>query len=300
MRDNVNTSSADILEDYLDIDPKIPNQEYALISFISPEKVLAKKDVFFFERFLQSFELDLKVKGTEKFLADTVLKINRDLDERILNLEKEGQTEQAEICRKNKLKIDDVLIDYEGFVKKNQREYKYSTIIEAYNDFMFKEQTKLEDEFHAKNEFRTSIRGFKVRGVCATQKEASIRANKLRSIDSIHDVFCAEVGKWTPWDPSTHQIENQEYAEEQLNNLMKKYQENEQDKEKLEEERRRDATKSTKSNKVIGIEKVTESTESENSVVTPPQEYSSMFDTPGDLALARKMERAKMEENNTN
>jgi hypothetical protein len=278
-----NKSSKDILEDYLDVDPEIPNQKYALVSFISPEKVLADKNVFFFENFLKSFELDLKIKSTEKFLAEIVLNINRELDSRILELENNGQSEQAEICRKNRLIVDDVIKSHEEFVRRHQKEYTYSRILESYKDFLFKEQNRLEDEFHAKHDFRTTIRGLKIRGVCANEKEAEIRAKKLRNVDTVHDVFMAEVGKWTPWDPSPHQVQNQDYAEEQLNDLMKRYKENEQNKEKVEEERRKNGqTAGGKTgDKAVSIEPIN------------PDEHKDMFGVVGDLALQRKM-------NNTN
>ena len=43
-----------VLEDFLDEDTEIPGQRYVLLSFLSPEKVLEKKDLFFFKRFLHA------------------------------------------------------------------------------------------------------------------------------------------------------------------------------------------------------------------------------------------------------
>ena len=38
-------------EDYLEVDKSIPGQNYACISFVSPEKVLKQKEMFMFENF---------------------------------------------------------------------------------------------------------------------------------------------------------------------------------------------------------------------------------------------------------
>ncbi len=40
--------------DYLDVDTPIPGQQYACISFISPEKVLVKKEQFVMKKFIKS------------------------------------------------------------------------------------------------------------------------------------------------------------------------------------------------------------------------------------------------------
>ena len=103
-----------MLEDYLDEDEPITGQKYALISFVSPENVLEKKELFFFERFLQNFEVEWKVKGMETFLADTIQRINRDLEEKAAQLEKDGNTEVADVCRKNYVKVDGVLESYQN------------------------------------------------------------------------------------------------------------------------------------------------------------------------------------------
>ena len=47
-----------VVEDFLDEDDPISGQKFALVSFLSPENVLEKKELFFFERFLQSYEVE--------------------------------------------------------------------------------------------------------------------------------------------------------------------------------------------------------------------------------------------------
>ena len=46
------TNTPTVVEDFLDEDTEVPGQKYVLLSFLSPEKVLDKKDQFFFKRFL--------------------------------------------------------------------------------------------------------------------------------------------------------------------------------------------------------------------------------------------------------
>jgi hypothetical protein len=273
-----------VVEDFLDEDTEIPGQRYVLLSFISPEKVLEKKDIHFFKKFLESYEVDWKIKNLEKYMVDVVKGINDQLDDRIRELEKNNQMDQADICRKNRLRIDDVMSTYQQFVQKNRSDIQKTKIVEAYDDFMYQNKTKLEDEFYAMNEFRTSIRGVKVRGVYGNPKEAELKAKKLQQKDKYHNIFLAEVGKWTPWDPQPHEVADQEYAQDELNTLMRKYKENEDNREKFFEERTKGAKGAGGANtkQVFGGEGGASDT------------FGNMFNGSGDIALQRKMEKASV------
>jgi hypothetical protein len=269
-----------VVEDFLDEDTEIPGQRYVLLSFISPEKVLEKKDIHFFKKFLESYEVDWKIKNLEKYMVDVVKNVNEQLDDRIRELEKNNQIDQADICRKNRLSIDDVMGTYQQFIQKNRSDIQKTKIVEAYDDFMYQNKTKLEDEFYAMNEFRTSIRGVKVRGVYGNPKEAEIKAKKLQQKDKYHNIFLAEVGKWTPWDPQPHEIAEQEYAQDELNTLMRKYKENEDNREKFFEERTKGAKGATK--QVFGGDGNASDT------------FGNMFNGSGDMAIQRKIEKASV------
>ncbi len=216
-------------EDFLDEDPEIASQKYVLLSFISPEKVLQTKDKFFFEKFLKDYEIQYKLKTLEQFLGNTVLEFNRKLDQAADNLLKSGaETALIDSIRAERIQVDGVMEKFQEFVRKNKKEIGRVSIDEDYKDFLFRHEAKLEEEFHEKNGSQTTMRGLKIRGVYATTKEAEVRAKKLVRNDPIHNILVGEVGKWLPWDPSPNSIQEQEYAEDQLNQLMKSYKQNEE------------------------------------------------------------------------
>jgi hypothetical protein len=270
-----------VVEDFLDEDTEIPGQRYVLLSFISPEKVLEKKDIYFFKKFIESYEIDWKIKNLEKYMVDVVKNINDQLDDRARELEKNDQFEQAALCRKNRVRIDDLMTSYQQFVQKNRSEITKTKIAEAYDDYMYSNKTKLEDEFYAMNEFRTSIRGVKVRGVYGNPKEAELKAKKLQQKDKYHNIYMGEVGKWTPWDPQPHEIADQEYAQDELNTLMRKYKENEDNREKFFEERTK-GQKGASTKQVFGGEGSASET------------FGNMFSGTGDMAIQRKMEKPSL------
>lgn len=85
-----------------------------------------------------------------------------------------------------------------------------------------------------------SIRGLKIRGVYATEKEAHDRAKELQKIDPDFNIHVGEVGKWLPWDPSPDSHQDQVYQEEELNRLAKADAEAKEMKRRVAKERRED------------------------------------------------------------
>jgi hypothetical protein len=280
-------------ESFLTDDPDISSQRWCLLSFISPENILSRKDPFFFSAFLKQYELQVRTRSLEQFLVKTIQGINDKLDEeaiRLMNLDLSGAAAE---CRKSMVRVDTVLTSLQEFVGKNQKELSASKLQEEYDDFLFKNSAQLEDDFFAKNNFRTTVRGLKIRGAYSTREEADMRAKKLQKADPDHNIFVGQVGKWLPWDPAPSQIPDQEYAEEQLNTLMKKYKENEEAREQFHREQRESARKKTGKN-VISMPEQQAGTAAEAEVPSlgsDTSQFAGMFSGPADLAIARKMER---------
>jgi hypothetical protein len=63
--------------------------------------------------------------------------------------------------------------------------------------------------------------GVKIRGVFEDVESAKIHAKKLQANDPIFDVFLVELYKWLPIPPNTNLIENQEYQDGLLNDIIK-------------------------------------------------------------------------------
>jgi hypothetical protein len=288
------SGSKEVREDFLDEDNEIPGQRFVLLSFLSPEKVLERKDAYFLEQFLKNYEITWKTKNLEKFLAKQVLDFNAKLDAEVNRLEAAELKEASELCRQARIPVDSVLSAYQEYVKENAKEITTTTIKEAYDDFMYAREKKLEDEFFAKNNFQTSVRGLKVRGSYSSQEEATARAKKLQRNDPIHNIYVAEVGKWLAWDPNPNNVANQEYQEEELNSMMKAYKENEEAREQFYN-KNPDAKNASKSGGVRGEKEIMSivgaSDEKDTTSGAAGGEHSSLFNGSADLALERKLER---------
>lgn len=196
--------------DYLDEDEKIRNQNYVCLSFLSPEEVLANKEAYYMSRFIEQFSKDM-----------TTL-----LDNLKTKFSDEESTSLIETVKKS-----------------NNWIFNSKEMDEQFKFFKTNNYDDIEKDFHAENNFKTTIRGLKVRGVYNTEDEARRRIESLKKKDSYFDIYMGEVGCWMPFSPNPTSIEDQEYGDQQLNTLMKKYKENKDAKDTVFDDRKTDAIK---------------------------------------------------------
>jgi len=249
-----NNTESEQKEVFLEADKEIPGQHYVALSFISPQKVLKNKDLFFFTEFLQNYEMQYKIKSTEGFVMSEVQKVQEAaskvqdvLENAVIKKDKliagdlsgalqilediSGALQVVKDVRRNL--TTNIAEDMSTYVKTKVADFREVAVKEDYETFLFKNKKRLDDEFFAKNDFRTTVQGVKVRGVYDTYNEAIHRCKTLQKLDPAFNVYVGQVGFWLPWDPEPHDIADQEYADDQLNTLMKKYKENEKTRDEL-------------------------------------------------------------------
>ena len=187
--------------DLCDEDQPIAGQKFACMSFVSPEKILKKREVFIFNQFVKQFDFN---KSMEKFTD-------------LINF----------FAYKYKLDSEKLLKDFKDFVSEENEVIKQYGIDDDFKNFMDKHEDNLNEEFNREHSFQTSVRGLKIRGVYGSQEEAEERCKSLRKVDANHDIFVGPVGMWIPWDPDAYKTGRVEFLEEELNELHKQKIENE-------------------------------------------------------------------------
>ena len=168
----------EIKEDYLEADKEIRGQNYVCLSFISPEKVLKDKQLYYTHNFLKSIS---KEYGLEE-----------------------------------------------------------DAIVDKYKDYLFNSKETLDKQFSEENEFRTTVRGLKVRGTYDTLQEAEMRAKRLQKSDPTFNVFVGQVGFWLPWDPEANDVGEEKFLNDELNELMTEYKSNADKRDEIFNTRKRD------------------------------------------------------------
>ena len=250
-------------EVYLEADREIPGQHFVCLSFISPNKVLKNKDLYYFRKFLNDYEIQYKIKATESFVMKQANKLQtaassvQDVLENLM-LKKEGLSVEdisgalAFVKTARASITSGAVADLEEHVKSEMNDFKEATLLDAYETFVFKNKKKMEDDFFAENSFRTTVQGLKVRGVYDTYNEALARAKTLQKLDSSFNVYVGQMGFWLPWDPDPMDVANQEYADDQLNTLMKKYKENETERDEFYAKTKTERVGAVKPRGVVG------------------------------------------------
>lgn len=212
--------------DYLDEDKKIRGQNYVLLSFINPEDVIINKEAYYFSKFLNQFGKDITT------LFDGIQNKYPDSKDLISTI----KTNHAYIFDSNEM----------------NEQFKFFKSVNSLD---------IESDYHRDNNFQTTIRGLKVRGVFDTIEEAKNRSEFLKKIDNKFDIFIGEVGCWCPWSPNPNDLQNQEYTESQLNTLMKKYKENMESKDALFEQRKQESINISKKDTTTEVSDIAESME---------------------------------------
>lgn len=203
--------------DLCDEDPPLAGQKFACMSFVSPDKILKKREVYLFNQFIKNWEFSKSMERYFEFIHFIAYKYN--------------------------LKVETLITDFNEFVKEETDKLKKSGIEDDYKNFLDKQEDKLNETFNREHAFQTSVRGLKIRGVYSTQDEAEERCKKMREHDPNHDIYVGPVGVWVPWDPDAYKTGRVEHLEEELNALHKEKLKNEEMAKKEFEERVRETKK---------------------------------------------------------
>ena len=188
--------------DLCDEDTPLAGQKFACMSFVSPEKILKKRETYLFDQFVKQWEFTKSMGKYFDFLNFLAYKYN--------------------------LKIEEISADFNDFVKEEETKLKSASVEDDYKNFIDKNEDAITEKFNREHAFQTSVRGLKIRGVYSTQDEAEIRCKKLRELDPNHDIYVGPVGMWIPWDPDAYKTGRVEFMEEELNQLHKEKMKNEE------------------------------------------------------------------------
>ena len=179
--------------DVLDEDAGIAGQKFTCISFLSPDKILEKRETFLFNKFVEQWDFTKSMNKFGDFINFISYKYN--------------------------LNVETVFKDYNEFCKEEQDMLQKNGVSDDYQNFLDKNEDKLTEQFQRDHAFQTSVRGLKNRGNFSSQEEAEQFCKKLREKDPNHDIFVAPVGVWLPWDPNAYKTGRVEFMEEELNKL---------------------------------------------------------------------------------
>ena len=180
--------------DMLDEDKPIAGQKFSCVSFVSPETIIKRRELFNFQQFLKQWDMNKSLEKFNHFLNFLAYKYN--------------------------LNFDTISKDLQEFCKDEKDNLFMTTLEEDFKNFIDANEERLEESYTKEHGFETSVRGLKVRGSYPTQEEAEMRCKLLREVDPHHDVYVGPVGLWMPFHPESYKTGRVEYMEDELNQLM--------------------------------------------------------------------------------
>lgn len=190
-------------KDYLEQDPPVRGQNYACMSFLSPEEAISSRAGFAMEKFADNFGKELS--GILETMSEHAKALgNEDVDRSLVAFRERF-----------------------GYMMSG-REMK-----KEFDLFMATNEIAISKEYSDASDGVACVRGIKIRGCYETLDEAKHRCEALKRTDPKFSVYVAEVGCWCPWSPNPEELAAAagdqnvaQYSETALNTLMMRYQEN--------------------------------------------------------------------------
>lgn len=227
--------------DYLKQDPPLGGQAWVCLSFVSPEDMIVKKELMYMNEFLVR-DINKTLKDEATHMVKELTRVFSEQVDPIIDRYKASVNESDRQVGKHLEEAKKkCLLDETNFANRCLHLYAIDgeEIHDKYKMFKVQASDELDKKFDKENNYRTSVRGLKVRGVFNDRRDADDRAKLMREHEPL-SVYVAPVGQWLPWDPDPDAVQDSDYVLPQLNELMKKYHDNIRDKNQHFEERKRE------------------------------------------------------------
>ena len=236
-------SKSTVVYDALVDDPSINGQEWCCLSFVSPENLIERRELFYMNCFLYE-EVNKYIGSSAEHMAKTLsTQYNKIFESMIETYSKSDDPKDKEFSEKLKILQSENKIDESQLVNKCTRQFymDQQEISDKYTTYSSNNYQKLLEAYERKfNDQRCSVRGFKVRGSFKTYEEAKERCEFLRNHEKYVGIAIAPVGVWVPWDPSPDAVQDSEYMLPELNKMMKSYNEQNRNRDIMFDERKKE------------------------------------------------------------
>jgi hypothetical protein len=224
-------------------------QKYALVSFVSPEDMIKNRLLYSLNKFLYHDINSTIVENSNRIATTLNTRLNNMLSKKIdTYLSSNDEVYKLAVaaledCKQNlTLNVDD---ESQNVIDKYRIDQELIT--DKFNNYLIQNRLEIDNEINIKYQNKTSIRGFKIRGVFEDVEEAQLKAKELRELyESFAHIFVAPVGYWIPYDPDPDAITDQDYMVSELNELMGEKKKNSEERDCFFEKRKQEMVDNAK------------------------------------------------------
>ena len=218
--------------DYLKEDPPIVNQDWCVISIISPKDAVTTKTLHYVNHFMVDDINSILMSQAQQMVKKLNVALRKQVADAIAPLQNSLNEDDQRVSALFKSILPKIEVDEETYLHECRREYivDEDELSAKYKTYIASNRQALDNEFDATHGNMVSVRGIKNRGNYSRFADAEKRAQFVRTLEPAVHVFVAPVGKWCPVDFEADEVQDQDYMSAELNNLLTKYHENEADK----------------------------------------------------------------------
>jgi hypothetical protein len=211
-------------------------QQYALVSFVSPEDNIQKRFFYSANKFLYHDVNSKIIENGNRVAMNLNSKISNILVKKIETYESSEEPQYQLVNAILKECLTSISLDVEEEANKFMEIYRIdqTEIEDKFETYLVQNKLQLDTEINNLLNKETSVRGFKIRGVFEDLEYAKRKAKELVTMnETFINIFVAPVGHWVPYDPNPDAIEDQEYMISELDNLMKEKKKNQEKREEF-------------------------------------------------------------------
>ena len=219
--------------DYLKEDPPMPGQDWAVVSFVSPNDKVLLKQLHYVNQFMVN-DINKTIGAQAMQMAKFIgVKMRNQIESVLDKLSNSFDNDDKRVYEILKSKYEQLQIDEDEFVHECRRKYELDEeeMMDKYKMYVVENRLEMDKNFDEAHDHVTNVRGFKVRGNFQRLADASERAKMLRDdVEPAIHAFVVPVGRWFPVDMDADEAQDQEHMLSELNDFMGKYHQNIQNK----------------------------------------------------------------------
>ena len=218
-------------KDYLVVDPGVPGQEWCVLSFIRPEDLARKRELFYMHHYLGEQVNEYLAASVQDMSRRINAEFFKAMEDRIEKL-KESKNENHQVIANEMYEIRKSLECDENKLAEmclHAHGKDPEDTLAQFDAFKLRRAEKLDEEFDQQHGKQTSVMGIKFSGAYPFQEAAVERAKFLaENVESGVHHYVAQSFHWCPFDPDPNGIKDQRYLNKDLNEIMKRKQENQE------------------------------------------------------------------------
>ena len=214
--------------DQLKVDPIDPSQQWTVISYISPDRLIEERMIWELNKFLVD-KVNEQIDAIPRQLSMEVnVRIRKEFEKRMDRYRGSSDPADREMLSLIEGVQNKLLLNEGALREMAHRAFKPdpSDLKDSFRMYQATNHAQLAAEFGRLYPDAVATQAFKVRRCFPTEELAQAYARSMRDYEPQVHTFVGQVGYWLAIDNNPDKVSDQKYSDPQLEELMRQYHEN--------------------------------------------------------------------------